>query len=166
MRAARRKRDETQMKPQDGQEGAGTKDLILVVEDDANDEFLIMRTLKKLRLANAVAIVRDGAEAIDFLFGRGEYAGRDPVTTLRLILLDLKLPKLGGLEVLRIVRAEPRFHELPVVVFTSSAEDPDIAAAYQYGASSYVPKPVDSESFIQAITSVGLYWTITNRTRS
>jgi two-component system response regulator len=140
------------------------KDLILVVEDDANDEFLTLRTLRKLRLANEVTVVRDGAEAIDFLFSRGAYAGRTGPTP-RLMLLDLKLPKLGGLDVLRQVRADSRFKELPVVVFTSSSEDPDIEAAYRYGANSYVTKPVDHESFIKAVTNVGLYWMITNRLR-
>ena len=151
------------MNVQDGQDT--TKDLILVVEDDANDEFLTMRTLRKLRLANEVTVMRDGAEAIDFLFSKGAYAGRAPAPLPRLMLLDLKLPKLGGLDVLRTVRADPRFQELPVVVFTSSSEDPDIEAAYKYGANSYVTKPVDHESFIKAVTNVGLYWMITNRIR-
>jgi two-component system, response regulator len=152
------------MNAQDGQDT--TRDLILVVEDDANDEFLTLRTLRKLRLANEVTVMRDGAEAIDFLFTKGTYANRGPAPMPRLMLLDLKLPKLGGLDVLRTVRAEPRFHELPVVVFTSSSEDPDIAAAYKFGANSFVTKPVDHESFIKAITNVGLYWMITNRTRT
>jgi two-component system, response regulator len=142
------------------------KDLIVVVEDDANDEFLTLRTLKKLRLANEVTVLRDGAEAIDFLFQRGAYAGKEPNGTPRLMLLDLKLPKMSGLDVLRTVRADPRFKELPVVVFTSSSEDPDIAAAYEHGANSYVTKPVDHESFIKAVTNVGLYWMITNRIRT
>jgi two-component system, response regulator len=151
------------MSVEDGQDT--TKDLILVVEDDANDEFLTLRTLKKLRLANDVTVLRDGAEAIDFLFGKGAYAGRDALPMPRLMLLDLKLPKMGGLDVLRMVRGEPRFKELPVVVFTSSSEDPDIEAAYRFGANSYVTKPVDHESFIKAVTNVGLYWMITNRIR-
>ncbi len=152
------------MNPQDGLDA--TRDLILVVEDDANDEFLTLRTLRKLRLANEVTVMRDGAEAIDFLFTRGAYANRGPAPIPRLMLLDLKLPKLGGLDVLRTVRADPRFQELPVVVFTSSSEDPDIAAAYKYGANSFVSKPVDHDSFIKAVTNLGLYWMITNRTRT
>jgi two-component system response regulator len=152
------------MNGQDGQDLG--KDLIVVVEDDANDEFLTLRTLRKLRLANEITVLRDGGEAVDFLFQRGAYAGKGPLPNPRLMLLDLKLPKMNGLEVLKAVRAEPRFHELPVVVFTSSSEDPDIAAAYQYGANSYVTKPVDHESFIKAVTNVGLYWMITNRIRS
>ena len=152
------------MHTQDG--GDPTKEFILVVEDDANDEFLTLRTLRKLRLVNEVTVLRDGGEAVDFLFSRGAYAGRSPVPTPRLMLLDLKLPKMSGLDVLRTVRADPRFKDMPVVVFTSSSEDPDIAAAYQYGANSYVTKPVDHESFIKAVTTVGLYWMITNRIRS
>jgi two-component system, response regulator len=143
-----------------------TKDLILVVEDDSNDEFLTLRTLRKLRLANEVTVMRDGAEAIDFLFSKGMYAGRASAPMPRLMLLDLKLPKLSGLDVLRTIRADPRFLELPVVVFTSSSEDPDIEAAYKFGANSYVTKPVDHESFIKAVTNVGLYWMITNRIRT
>ncbi len=152
------------MTGQDGQDSS--KDLILVVEDDNNDEFLTLRTLRKLRLANEVIVMRDGAEAIDFLFAQGAFADRGPAPLPRLVLLDLKLPKLSGLDVLRTIRAEPRFQELPVVVFTSSSEDPDIEAAYQHGANSYVTKPVDHESFIKTVTNVGLYWMVTNRIRS
>jgi len=152
------------MNAHDGSEPG--KDVILVVEDDANDEFLTLRTLRKLRLANEITVLRDGGEAIDFLFQRGAYAGKAAGLTPRLMLLDLKLPKMNGIEVLKMVRADPRFKELPVVVFTSSSEDPDIAAAYAYGANSYVTKPVDHESFIKAVTNVGLYWMITNRIRT
>src|SRR5690349_18767291 len=113
------------------------KNLILVVEDDPNDEFLTLRALKKLRLAHEISVARDGVEAIDFLFARGSHAGRATNVLPRLVLLDLKLPRMSGIDVLKTVRTEARFQGLPIVVFTSSSQELDIAAAYQFGANSY-----------------------------
>jgi two-component system response regulator len=138
------------------------RDLILLVEDDANDELLTTRTLRKQGLDNPIQVVRDGAEALDFLFARGSYTSRAGQPAPRLVLLDLKLPKRSGLEVLKEVRAEPGLRGTPVVVFTSSARDLDVAAAYASGASSYVIKPIDPEQFREAVHALGLFWLQTN----
>jgi len=136
---------------------------ILLVEDNPQDIELTIRALKKRNLANSVYVVEDGAEALDFLFGRGKYDRRDVQKTPRLVLLDLKLPKLNGLEVLRTLKQDPRTHSIPVVMVTSSREDPDITAAYELGANSYVVKPVDFDAFVEAMSSLGFYWLLVNQ---
>ena len=129
---------------------------ILLVEDNANDAELTLRALKQRNLANQVHVCRDGAEAMDF-FSNG--AGPVP----KVVLLDLKLPKVDGLEVLRRLKGDDRTRAIPVVVLTSSAEQPDIAAAYRLGANSYIVKPVDFEAFSRAVSDLGLYWLLVNR---
>jgi two-component system response regulator len=136
--------------------------MILLVEDDPNDEELTRRALKKNNIQNALTVVRDGAEALDWLFGRGQYAGRDLNVLPQVILLDLKLPKVSGLEVLRAIREDPRTKRLPVVLLTSSKEEQDVAAGYELGANSYVRKPVDFGEFAEAVRQVGVYWLILN----
>lgn len=136
--------------------------LILLVEDNADDEALTLRALHKNRVANRVFVVRDGAEALDFLFCRGAYADRDPLDLPQVTLLDLKLPKVDGLEVLRQMRNDPRTRTLPVVILTSSKEEQDLVAAYSNGANSYVRKPVDFNQFADSIKQLGMYWLILN----
>ena len=136
--------------------------MILLVEDNADDEALTLRALNKNRVANRVIVVRDGAEALDFLFCRGTYTDRDPLDLPQVILLDLKLPKVDGLEVLRQVRSDPRTKTLPVVILTSSKEEQDLVAAYSSGANSYVRKPVDFNQFADSIKQLGMYWLILN----
>ena len=135
-----------------------SKHLILLVEDNPDDVELTMRALKKNRLATQIIVVRDGVEALDFLFGEGAYSGRNRDVLPDLILLDLKLPKVDGLEVLRRVRAAPQTRLLPVVVLTLSNEEQDIADAYRLGANSYVRKPVDFDQFNQLLQQIGRYW--------
>ena len=135
---------------------------ILLVEDNPNDEELTLRAFKERNLANQVFVARDGAEALDIFFGDGTHPWREIGIVPRVILLDLKLPKVDGLEVLRRLKADERTRELPVVVLTSSRDEPDIAAAYRLGANSYIVKPVDFESFARAVTDVGLYWVLLN----
>lgn len=136
--------------------------MILLVEDNADDEALTLRALNKHKVANQIDVVRDGAEALDYLFAKGAYANRDPYDLPQVILLDLKLPKVDGLEVLRQIRAEPRTHMLPVVVLTSSREEQDMIQAYTIGVNSYVRKPVDFNQFVDAIGQLGLYWLVLN----
>ena len=135
---------------------------ILLVEDDPNDVELTLRAFHARNLANQVFVARDGAEALDFFFSDKAHPLRDIGVTPRVILLDLKLPKVDGLEVLRRLRADERTKSLPVVVLTSSNEEPDIAAAYRLGANSYIVKPVDFEAFARAVSEVGLYWVLLN----
>ena len=135
---------------------------ILLVEDDADDEALTLRALRKNNLGNNVFVAHDGAEALDFLFCTNTYADRDPHDLPKLILLDVKLPKMNGVEVLRRIRADQRTHFLPVVMLTSSKEDQDLVESYQSGANSYVRKPVDFTEFIEAIRQLGLYWLALN----
>ena len=135
---------------------------ILLVEDNADDEALTLRALNKSKVANKIVVTRDGAEALDYLFCTGQYEGRDPLDLPQVILLDLKLPKIDGLEVLRRLRADPRTHRLAVVILTSSKEEQDLATAYSYGANSYVRKPVDFNQFVDAIGHLGLYWLVLN----
>jgi two-component system response regulator len=135
---------------------------VLLVEDNPNDAELTKRALKKHNLANHLYIVEDGAEALDFLFGRGTYAHRDASHPPKVVLLDLKLPKVNGLEVLATLRADERTKQVPVVVVTSSREDPDIKAAYALGANGYVVKPVEFEPFAEAMSRLGLFWLLVN----
>jgi CheY-like chemotaxis protein len=136
--------------------------LILLVEDNPDDEVLTLRALKKNNIRNEVVVARDGVEALDFLFGTGSYAGRDLIAVPELILLDLKLPRVDGLEVLRRIRENERTRNLPVVVLTTSTEDQDRLRSYDLGANSYVRKPVDFQEFIGAVGQLGLYWLILN----
>ena len=136
---------------------------ILLVEDNPQDAELTVRALKKHNLANHLHVVEDGAEALDFIFARGKYARRGNSAPPKVILLDLKLPKVSGLEVLRALKQDERTRFIPVVVVTSSREDPDTKAAYALGANSYVVKPVDFESFQHAIENIGLYWLLLNQ---
>lgn len=136
---------------------------ILLVEDNERDAELTIRALKKHKLANHLVHIKDGAEALDFLFGRGAYQGRDPKARPRVVLLDLKLPKVNGLEVLRTIKQDEYLSLLPVVIVTSSAEDPDMRIAYELGANSYVVKPVEFDTFADAMSHLGLYWLLLNQ---
>lgn len=136
--------------------------IILLVEDNADDEKLTLRALKKNNICNEVVVARDGAEALDYLFGTGAYAGRNLSTMPQVVLLDLKLPKLDGLEVLRRLRAHERTKFLPVVILTSSNEEQDRINGYGLGANSYVRKPVDFNQFSEAARQLGLYWLVLN----
>lgn len=135
---------------------------VLLVEDNPRDAELTIRALKKHNLANQLFHVEDGAEALDFLFGRGNFEGHEIDHPPKVVLLDLKLPKVNGLEVLRAMKASERTRLIPVVVVTSSAEDPDIRTAYQLGVNSYVVKPVQFEAFMEAMSKVGIYWLMVN----
>jgi CheY-like chemotaxis protein len=135
---------------------------VLLVEDNPDDEALTLRALKKAHILNPVVIVRDGAEAIEYLLCTGRYAQRDPLDAPQLILLDLNLPLIGGLEVLRKLRADAHAKLLPVVVLTSSREEEDLVASYSLGANSYVRKPVDFGEFAEAVRKVGLFWLLLN----
>ena len=136
--------------------------VILLVEDNANDEALTQRAFKKANIANKVVVARDGAQALDYLFARGDFAARDPGEIPQVILLDLNLPKVGGLDVLRAIRADARTKLLPVVVLTSSKQDRDLVDGYSLGANSYVVKPVDFSQFSEAVRQLGLYWLVLN----
>jgi two-component system response regulator len=136
--------------------------VILLVEDNPDDEALTLRALKKNNIKNEVVVARDGAEALDYLFATGKYVGRDTSLLPQVVLLDLKLPKIEGLEVLRRVRADDRTKLLPVVILTSSNEDQDRIAGYGLGANSYVRKPVDFSQFLDAARHLGLYWLVLN----
>src|SRR5713226_414899 len=134
----------------------------LLVEDKPDDEALTVRALKKSNVANEVVVARDGLEALDYLFGEGTYAHRDTAVMPQVILLDLKLPKLDGLGVLRRIRADDRTKLIPVVILTSSNEEKDRINSYSLGANSYVRKPVDFEQFVAAAAQLGLYWLVLN----
>jgi two-component system response regulator len=136
--------------------------VILLVEDNPDDEALTIRALKKNNILNVVVVARDGVEALDYLFGTGKYSGRDTTMMPEMILLDLKLPKLDGLEVLRRLRNDERTAILPVVVLTSSKEENDLVESYRLGANSYVRKPVDFNQFSEAVRQLGLYWLVLN----
>jgi two-component system response regulator len=135
---------------------------VLLVEDNPRDAELTIRALKKHNLANQLFHVQDGAEALDFLFARGKYEGLETDDIPKVVLLDLKLPKVDGLEVLRIVKSNERTRMIPVVVVTSSAEDPDMRTAYELGANSYVIKPVQFDAFMEAMSKLGIYWLMVN----
>ena len=135
---------------------------ILLVEDNESDVDLTRRALARNRIANELQVMTDGQAALDFLFAEGAFAGRDTSQTPALILLDLKLPKIDGIEVLNRLRADPRTRRVPVVILTSSKEQDDLAAGYDGGANSYIRKPVDFHAFVEAIRQIGLYWLVLN----
>lgn len=137
--------------------------VVLLVEDNPKDEELTLRALRKSGVSNPIVVVRDGAEALDYLFAAGAHANRDRSEMPQIVLLDLKLPKIDGLEVLRAVRANDVTRLLPVVVLTSSVEEQDLIRSYSLGANSYVRKPVDFSQFMEAVRQLGLYWLIVNR---
>ena len=134
---------------------------ILLVEDNPNDVELALHALRKYKVANHVQVLRDGAEALDYLFGAGSYAGQHTVTP-RVILLDLKLPKVDGLEVLKKLKSDARTRMIPVVVLTSSREEKDMVESYQLGVNSYIVKPVDFSQFTEAVRQLGMYWLLLN----
>jgi two-component system response regulator len=135
---------------------------ILLVEDNPRDAEMITRAIRKRNIANPLFVVEDGAAALDFLFCRGAYAERDASHPPKVILLDLKLPKINGLEVLKAIKSVESTRIIPVVIVTSSREDPDIKTSYTLGANSYVVKPVDSDAFIEAMSNLGFYWLLVN----
>jgi two-component system response regulator len=137
--------------------------IILLVEDNPDDVALTLRALKKNNIANEVVVAGDGEEALEYLMATGKYAGRNVADMPQVVLLDLKLPKVGGLEVLRAVRADPRTRTQPVVVLTSSTEERDIISGYELGANSYIRKPVDFDQFLEAVRQLGLYWLVLNQ---
>jgi CheY-like chemotaxis protein len=137
--------------------------IILLVEDNPDDEALTLRALKSAKIANEVVVTRDGVEALDFLFGTGTYADRDTRVMPQVVLLDLKLPKMDGLDVLRRLRDDDRTRPLPVVVLTSSDEERDIIESYGMGANSYIRKPVAFDQFTEAVRQLGLYWLVLNQ---
>jgi len=136
--------------------------VILLIEDNEDDADLTLRALKKNHISNEVVVARDGIEALDYLFGTGSYSGRDTGILPAVTLLDLKLPKMDGLEVLRRIRADERTRLLPVVILTSSKEEQDRVNSYQNGANSYIRKPVDFNQFAEAVKHVGIYWLLLN----
>ena len=138
------------------------KGVILLVEDNPDDEALTLRAFGKHKFPNPVVVVHDGAEALDYLFAKGAYESRDVTELPVVVLLDLKLPKVPGLDVLRRIRADERTRSLPVVVLTSSTEDRDLIEGYRLGANSYVRKPVNYEAFVEAARQLGLYWLLIN----
>jgi two-component system, response regulator len=137
--------------------------VIVLVEDNANDEELTLRAFRKSNIVNRVVVVRDGAEALDYFFYRGAHAGRPTSEVVQVVLLDLKLPKVDGLDVLRALRADERTRLIPIVILTSSAEDQDLVRSYGLGANSYVRKPVDFSQFVDAVRQLGLYWLVINQ---
>jgi len=137
--------------------------MILLVEDNPDDEELTMRALRQAKVANDIVVARDGAEAVEFVFGEGRHAGRDTSKMPAVILLDLKLPKLSGLDVLQRLRADARTRLVPIVVLTSSSEDEDMLKSYRSGANSYVRKPVEFGAFVGAVSQLGVYWVLLNQ---
>lgn len=136
--------------------------IILLVEDNPSDVELTRRAFEKAHIANDVVVAEDGEEALDYLWARGEHAGRDTHELPAVALLDLKLPKIPGLEVLRLIRGDPRTRRMPVVILTSSSEEQDLAAGYDLGVNSYIRKPVDFKQFAACISQLGLYWLVLN----
>ena len=137
---------------------------ILLVEDNMNDAELAIRALQRNKISNKIIHLKDGAIAVDFLFGKGDYAGRIITNKPKVILLDLKMPKMDGIEVLRIIKADELTKDIPVVMLTSSKEHPDIMNAYALGANSYIVKPVEFDSFSKVISELGFYWMLINQT--
>ena len=137
--------------------------MILLVEDSPDDEELTTRALRQAKIANDIVVAHDGAEAVEFLFGEGAHAGRDLSRMPAVILLDLKLPKLSGFEVLHRLRADPRTRLIPTVILTSSSEEEDMLKSYEFGANSYVRKPVDFSQFASAVSQLGTYWLLLNQ---
>jgi two-component system response regulator len=135
---------------------------ILLVEDNADDEALTIRALKRNNIVNAIDVVRDGAEALDYMYCRGAWSDRNPQMVPQVVLLDLKLPKVSGLEVLKAIREDEKLRFLPVVILTSSTEEQDIVKSYGLGANSYIRKPVDFDQFSEAVRTLGLYWLVLN----
>ena len=135
---------------------------IVIVEDNPNDAELMVRSLRKNRLANSLIVLEDGEQALDFIFCQGEYADRDIFRPPKVIFLDLKLPKVNGLEILKQIKSNKLTRKIPVIIVTSSKEDPDIVAAYDLGANSYVVKPVDFDNFMKMVNQLGLYWLVVN----
>jgi two-component system, response regulator len=142
------------------------KQIILLVEDNPDDVALTLRAFKKSKILNRVIVAKDGVDALDYLHGTGKYAGRDTKELPAVVMLDLNLPKIDGLEVLRNIRQDERTRMIPVVILTSSAEQKDVVEGYRFGANSYIRKPVDFEQFIEAVKVLGLYWTLWNETPS
>ena len=138
--------------------------IILLVEDNVDDEILTLRALNKNNLANKIDVVRDGAEALDYIFCRGEYSDRDSSDKPQLILLDINLPKIGGMDVLKAIREDDSSKHIPVVMLTTSTQENDMVKSYDYGANSYIGKPVDFNDFMEAVTQVGIYWLAINST--
>ena len=147
---------------QDKRGKAMKKKIILLVEDNPDDVTLTMRALTKSNVLNEIILARDGVEALDYLFGTGQHAGRDTSVKPQVILLDLKMPRMDGLEFLRRIRADERTRTLPVVILTTSSEDRDMIESYKLGANSYVRKPVDFNQFAEAVHQLGLYWLVLN----
>jgi len=136
---------------------------ILLVEDNPTDAELTMRALKRKNLANRLVWVKDGAEALDFIYAQGQFQDRDPEDLPRLILLDLRMPKVDGMEVLKRIKANEQTRKIPVVVLTSSQQDKDVVESYKLGVNSYVSKPVEFDEFIDAVSTLGLYWMLLNK---
>jgi two-component system response regulator len=136
---------------------------ILLVEDSPADAEMTLRALRRNNLTNHVQWLKDGAEALEFMFRRGAYAGRDPISVPKLVLLDIKMPKVDGIEVLRELKAHAATHAVPVVIMTSSNEERDVMESYRLGANSYIVKPVQFEAFMETVAKIGLYWMLTNR---
>jgi two-component system response regulator len=136
---------------------------ILLIEDNVGDADLALRALKKQHLANNVIHLKDGAEALDFIFAKGKHAGRDINDLPRIILLDLNMPKIGGIQVLEKLKSEPLTRNIPVVILTSSAEDPDVKRCYELGANSYIVKPVEFNNFSKTVAELGMYWMVINK---
>ncbi len=136
---------------------------ILLVEDNPNDVELTLHALKHHNLANQIEVARDGAEALDFMFCRGSYADRNSLEGPRLILLDMKLPKVDGLEVLKQIKADPKLKKIPVVMLTSSKQEHDLVESYRLGVNSYIQKPVDFEQFVEVVRQMGMYWLLINQ---
>lgn len=136
---------------------------ILLVEDNMSDAELIIRALRKVNLANNLVHVRDGAEALDFIFGKGEYENRNGKVIPKVILLDIKMPRVDGIEVLRQIKSNEQTRKIPVVIMTSSREEQDIITSYELGVNSFVVKPVDFNAFAKAVSELGMYWVLTNQ---